>query len=807
MKKITLFLASVMISFVAISQTFVTQSFDATTFPPTGWTNVGVPSPSADLWLRATVGNNPACPTHTGAGMARFNSYDFSTGTAAALITPSFNLSSVGTNLVRVSFWMYKDNAYATEYDSLDVYIGTSLTSISSATHLGKINRNTGLAPAESADGWYKYYFDIPSSFNGATNYIFFKATSDWGNDIHIDDILVQVVPANDAGITAINTPNTPVSIGSTPITATIKNFGGATLANATVAWTVNGVAQTPSYTFNGPLATSATAASLPIGTYNFPSVGFYTIKLWTSNPNGLTDGDNTNDTITKLVYVQGYAALPFTENFDGTWVNKLDTSDVPSLFWINTPAFGNQSWRRNDQAATGNWTSPTSYGYTPTGSLSTSNSARFHSGRALDGTTGTMDAFLDFTNAGSKTLKFWYINTNGTDSLKVYLSTDGGSSFAFQDQYTIASTWQLKQLSLGASTSSTVVVRFMAISDDGSTDIGLDGVQVSITQPDDVGIISILNRPLTSCGLVSDSVNVVISNFGSTSQSGIPVVVKITTPSSGDVVLNQTYAGTLASNAMDTLFVGFANTSSVGAYVIKAYTTLGTDVTYTNDTITNSITVTPPTYPFAENFEATTALTNWTTNMYRTSSATAHGNTSYVMYKNLYNSTSASVANATLNKTLGTLTSTSVLTFDYRYIDYELLTGFTLGLDSLKVQISEDCGSTFTTVHVITVANHVTSANMKNVLVSLSAYSGKDIIVKFIAKRGTTGDYYIDIDNVEVLDAAYVGVNEHSNISEIKVYPNPSIGIVNVISNGFTTNANLNVYNLQGQSVYSETI
>ncbi|NTW33844.1 MAG: T9SS type A sorting domain-containing protein, partial [Bacteroidetes bacterium] len=614
------------------------------------------------------------------------------------------------------------------------------------------------------------------------------------------------VLPQNDASILSINSPNTPVSIGSSPITATIKNFGTSALANATIEYSVNGVTQTPAYSWNGPLATSATDGPVTIGNYNFATAGLYTIKAWSSNPNGITDGKPSNDTATKVVYVQSYTSLPFAENFDGTWVNKIDTNDVPSTYWINTPAFGNQSWRRDDEGVTANWNSLSSYSYTPAGSVSTPHSARFHSGYSQDNTTGIMDVFLDFSSVGNKSLKFWYINTTGTDSLKVLLSTDGGSNFTFLNQYTTASTWQLKQISLGASTSSTVVIRFMAIADYGNTDIGIDGVQVALASAIDLGITSILKPISKPCGLATDSVNVIIKNFGATSQNTIPVVVNITTPSGSDV-LNGTLTATLAPNAIDTLFVGYVNTVDGGNYTFKAFTNFTGDTEPINDTILSTITTlvsNVPTYPFTENFEASNSLTNWTTNMSRSN---LHGNTSYVMYKNLYNSTTYSLANATYNIKIGTLTSTSVLTFDYRYTNYTGGTSFTLGLDSLKVQVSDDCGATFTTIHVISAANHITSANMKNVLVSLSAYSGEDILIKFIAKRGTYGDYYIDIDNIEVLDAASVGVNEYSNTSELKVYPNPSTGIVNIISNGFTTNANLNVYNLQGQSVYSETI
>ena len=334
MKKITIFFAIALISFAASSQTFVSESFDGTTFPPVGWTNIEVPVPLGFDWTRVTTGTEPTCNTHSGAGMAMYSydNYDHS----AILATPEIDLSGIGSNTARISFWMYRDIGYPLYVDSVDIYVGTSLTS---STHLGRINRNINLAPIETTDGWYKYYFDIPSSYNSSTNYVIFKASSHYGNNIFIDDISVYMTSNDDAGITEINAPNSGIGIGSWAVTSTIKNFGTSTLTNATIGWALNGVNQTPQ-PWNGSLAPFATSDSVLIGTYNFTSTGFYTIKSWAENPNGNPDGDNTNDTATKVIYVQDYAPLPFTENFDSAWINKFDTSDVPSLFWTNTPFF-----------------------------------------------------------------------------------------------------------------------------------------------------------------------------------------------------------------------------------------------------------------------------------------------------------------------------------------------------------------------------------------------------------------------------------------------------------------------------------
>jgi len=43
--------------------------------------------------------------------------------------------------------------------------------------------------PTVTTAGWYQYTVTIPTQFNGPTNYLMFKANSDWYNDPYLDDI------------------------------------------------------------------------------------------------------------------------------------------------------------------------------------------------------------------------------------------------------------------------------------------------------------------------------------------------------------------------------------------------------------------------------------------------------------------------------------------------------------------------------------------------------------------------------------------------------------------------------------------
>lgn len=184
------------------------ESFDGTTFVPTGWTNEYVSGTTTNTWSRVTSGSNPTQSPHSGAGEAMFASYSYSSS-VRCIITPAYDLSGRGSNTPTVSIWMYRDNGYSSTADKIDVMINTSATQ-SGATTLGTINRSRSLAPTVGSDGWYQYTFNVPAGFNGSTNYLILKATSQWGNNIFVDDVSWQSYPPPCSG-----TPNPGNTVAS----------------------------------------------------------------------------------------------------------------------------------------------------------------------------------------------------------------------------------------------------------------------------------------------------------------------------------------------------------------------------------------------------------------------------------------------------------------------------------------------------------------------------------------------------------------------------------------------------------------
>ena len=109
-------------------------------------------------------------------------------------------------------------------------------------------------------------------------------------------------MPANDAGITSLDAPTFPIIVGNNTFAVTIRNFGTDTLTSATIAWSVNNVAQTP-FSWTGSLAKNQQADSVVIGNCNL-SNGVNILKFWSINPNNFSDDNNTNDTLSISQYV-----------------------------------------------------------------------------------------------------------------------------------------------------------------------------------------------------------------------------------------------------------------------------------------------------------------------------------------------------------------------------------------------------------------------------------------------------------------------------------------------------------------------
>jgi hypothetical protein len=104
---------------------------------------------------------------------------------------------------------------------------------------------------------------------------------------------------------------------------------------------------------------------------------------------------------------------------------------------------------------------------------------------------------------------------------------------------------------------------------------------------------------------------------------------------------------------------------------------------------------------------------------------------------------------------------------------------------DKLEVKVSTDCGATWTTVFnkagsVLATTTATTSAFTPSTAaqwraesVSLASYIGQsNVMVKFVATSAYGNNAYVD--DINITNAAAVGITEQSAENSVNVYPNP---------------------------------
>ena len=460
-------------SFVAVPYT---QTFESTWASACGTRDVpdanwrSTPLTGNNAWRRFDDGNaggwsttsgaySPAGSNASGASSsfsARFHSYNASVGTQG-LLDLYANVSG-GTGTPTLAF----DYINTSGTDKLEVLLSTDG---------GATFSTTALFTQLLAANWTSY--TVPLTGATATSVIRFRATGDDGlTDIGLDNVSVSYVAC--AAPTALVVPTATITTTSAQVTFTAP-------ASGSTSYTVT----------TSPATTQANATASPFTLTGLTPGTPYTVTLTAICTGGGTSSSVSASFITTFACVTPtYAAVPYTQSFDNTWVSNCALRDVPSLNWKLTPGANDPdaSFRRYDDGTAANWTGGSSnYGYTPAGSnaggATSLFSARYHSGNVSPATEFAL--FDLYANAGGSTattvptLTFDYINTSGSDKIEVLLSTDGGTTFgAPLFTQVVAANWTTYTVALPTATA-TSVIRFRATGDNGTTDIGLDNVNV----------------------------------------------------------------------------------------------------------------------------------------------------------------------------------------------------------------------------------------------------------------------------------------------------------------------------------------
>jgi hypothetical protein len=187
-------------------------------------------------------------------------------------------------------------------------------------------------------------------------------------------------------------------------------------------------------------------------------------------------------------------------------------------------------------------------------------------------------------------------------DRLDIYTSTDGGSTWtllislvggnsgplvtapATNDLFVpTAAQWATKTYSLPNGTNK---IKFQGVSQFGNN-LYLDNIKIGTAYGNDVGVNAIKNP---KWGITPQSLapQATVRNFGTTTQS-----FNVTMTINPGGYTNTQAVSNLAAGQTATVNFGTFNFSPAGSYTLRAYSSLGADQNVSNDTITNTVTVT----------------------------------------------------------------------------------------------------------------------------------------------------------------------------------------------------------------------
>ncbi|GAB2854321.1 T9SS type A sorting domain-containing protein [Hymenobacter ruber] len=688
---------------------------------------------AAANWSSTSYGYTPAGSNAGGASSsfsARYHSGNVSPVTEFATFDLYANASG-GTGTPTLTF----DYINTSGSDKIEVLLSTD----------GGTTFGAPLFTQVTNSAWTTY--TVPLTGATATSVIRFRATGDNGStDIGLDNVGVNYVTC---------APATAVAVPAASITTTTAQVTFTPSASGVTDYTVT----------TSPATTQANATTSPITLTGLTPGTPYTVTLTTNCSGGVGTSTATSPvsfTTAFACVTPTYAALPYTQTFENTWVSNCALREVPSLNWKMTA--GNDpdaSFRRYDDGAAGNWTGgSTNYGYTPAGSnaggASSSFSARYHSGNVSPVTEfATFDLYANASGGtGTPTLTFDYINTSGSDKIEVLLSTDGGTTFgAPLFTQILAANWTTYTVPLPGATA-TSVIRFRATGDNGSTDIGLDNVGVNYVACSIVAGLGVANITATTANVTftapsgGASYTVTYTPAGGTATTVTPAPTASPVPLTG-LTPNTTYTVSVSTNCAGSTTSAAVTTTFTTACVAAPYAAVPYTQTFestwasacgTRDVPDANWRSTPLTGNNAwRRFDDGTAG-GWSTTSgaYSPAGSNAAGATSSFSARfHSYNATTGSQGQLDLYANVSGGTGTATLSFDYIN---------TSGTDKLEVLLSTDGGTTFSTTPLFT---QILAANWTTYTVPLTGATATSII-RFRA-TGDDGLTDIGLDNVGI--------------------------------------------------------
>ncbi len=322
--------------------------------------------------------------------------------------------------------------------------------------------------------------------------------------------------------------------------------------------------------------------------------------------------------------------------------------------------------------------------------------------------------------------------------------------------------------------------------------------IQIAAPLSINVGAVSLLSPQQGSCFSNSEQVVVNIKNFGSStinfSSSPLTVTAKVLGVNPIIFPTKIVNAGTLAPFASTNVVVSSSYDMSInGNYTFQSTATISGDGCLQNDAMepqkrSTTLAVNLPQSVNFNGYSGSNLPTN-TLVWHEASGTSPQGTASnWVSQNNL-----GGIGNVSARINLFSNTSNEWIVSDNIYIENNSSLKFSVAVtnynsvnqpdtmgsdDAVFVKISTDCGSSWNNLMALT-ANSGLMETLTQKTISLSAYSGQDVKIAFLACDGSidnTNDYDFHLDDIIISSTTITGLKktEERNL-EMNVYPNPT--------------------------------
>jgi hypothetical protein len=550
----------------------------------------------------------------------------------------------------------------------------------------------------------------------------------------------------------------------------------------------------------------------------------------YTSLPNGLPDQRTTNDTSLTTFTVLPTLSLPNVEGFE-------DSIFPPPGGWtINNPD-GGITWQRTTQAHFAGTASMefNAYDYTTRGAFDLLESPKISLVNVDSVKINFMVAYAQYNAASSDSLEIVYSTDCGSTWIPTSYSKGGqglatnGGAYVTNSFVPTSGDWRNESLSIPTCgiNAASILIGIKAVNDYGNN-IYIDNFSISADsiQHDDAGVVSILQPPTSLC-TADFTPQVTLANYGSDTLKSVTINYQVDNGPVG----TYTYSGSIPRCNVQTVTVN-PITSVSGDHTLSIFSTNPNgvpDQSPTNDTARKSITISPLVKaPVFQGFETDSfPPTNWvlqnpdgSVTWQRTTAAAATGNASMAINNFSYNTKNTVDKFISPVVQFDPVVDSFFVSFDYAYSQGATFPGSTsLPLDTLDLQLTQDCGQTFTSIwkkwgadlqtigdssNSVTTSFVPNATQWKHIKIYLSPLIGtSNFQLYFTARSNSQNNLYLDNINIytKTLPAA---LKEQGYL----IYPNPFTN--SIIIRNYRVPINLqyiSIYNSIGELVWTETL